>query len=93
MEDPQVLPTSDGRGGGTVTEKYLVESRQSASHVQLACRSPLCAFPLDGTALCVWSSEDPPHQVPGGAPARARPRLSQLRGREHSGAFCELRFL
>ncbi|KAM7135815.1 WD repeat-containing protein 27 [Molossus nigricans] len=63
MQEPRGSSTGDGRGGDVVAERYLVESQQSASHIQLACRPPLCAFPLDGTTLCVWSSEDPPHQL------------------------------
>lgn len=84
MEEAQVVSTSDGRGGDIVTQKYLVESKQSASHVQLACRTPLCAFPLDGTALCVWSSEDPPHQV-GRRSRRACPRLLTAVGASTAG--------
>ncbi|XP_016068435.1 PREDICTED: WD repeat-containing protein 27 [Miniopterus natalensis] len=63
MEEPQIFSTSDGCGGDRVTEKYRVESKQPASHVQLACRPPHCAFPLDGNHLCVWSTEDPPQQL------------------------------
>ncbi|XP_054578582.1 WD repeat-containing protein 27 [Eptesicus fuscus] len=63
MEEPRTFPTNDGRGGDIVTEKFRVESERTASHVQLACRAPHCAFPVDGTALCVRSSADPAQQL------------------------------
>ncbi|KAK2507169.1 hypothetical protein MC885_012847 [Smutsia gigantea] len=60
MEKPQeVFSTSDACVGDIVTEKYLVESKESASHVQLACSMQLCAFPLDGNELCIWNTKDP----------------------------------
>nr|XP_027795197.1 WD repeat-containing protein 27 [Marmota flaviventris] len=46
-----------------ITEKYLAESKQPASHVQLACSMLYCAFPLDGNQLCLWSIRDPSHQL------------------------------
>ncbi|KAM5228748.1 WD repeat-containing protein 27 [Ctenodactylus gundi] len=46
-----------------VTEKYLVGSKESASHVQLACSTQYCAFPLDGNQLCLWGTQGPPHQL------------------------------
>ncbi|XP_048661735.1 WD repeat-containing protein 27 isoform X11 [Marmota marmota marmota] len=46
-----------------ITEKYLAESKEPASHVQLACSMLYCAFPLDGNQLCLWSIRDPSHQL------------------------------
>ncbi|XP_014652929.1 PREDICTED: WD repeat-containing protein 27 [Ceratotherium simum simum] len=63
MEEPQeISSTNDGCVGDIVIEKYLVESQESASHVQLACSVPHCAFPLDGNKLCIWNTNDPSHQ-------------------------------
>ncbi|XP_012514761.1 PREDICTED: WD repeat-containing protein 27-like, partial [Propithecus coquereli] len=63
MEKPQEsFSTNDGRVSDIVTEKYVVESKESASHVQLACSARYCAFPLHGNGLCIWSTENPPHQ-------------------------------
>uniref|UniRef100_G1MEY0 WD repeat domain 27 n=1 Tax=Ailuropoda melanoleuca TaxID=9646 RepID=G1MEY0_AILME len=63
MEDPQEILCADaGRVGDLVTEKGLVASKEPASHVQLACSAQYCAFPVDGNALCVWSTEDPSYQ-------------------------------
>lgn len=53
----------EGCAGDVVVEKYLAESKESASHVQLACRGPHCAFPVDGKELCVWNAQDPSRQV------------------------------
>lgn len=64
MEDPQGILCADaGRVGDLVTEKGLVASKEPAPHVQLACSAQYCAFPVDGNALCVWSTEDPLYQV------------------------------
>ncbi|KAF5914891.1 hypothetical protein HPG69_010957 [Diceros bicornis minor] len=63
MEEPQeISSTNDGCVGDIVIEKYLVESKESASHVQLACSVPHCAFPLDGNKLCIWNTNDPSHR-------------------------------
>ncbi|XP_045626528.1 WD repeat-containing protein 27 isoform X2 [Ursus americanus] len=63
MEDPQGILCADaGRVGDLVTEKGLVASKEPAPHVQLACSAQYCAFPVDGNALCVWSTEDPLYQ-------------------------------
>ncbi|XP_045400694.1 WD repeat-containing protein 27 [Lemur catta] len=63
MEKPQEsFSTNDGRISDIVTEKYVVESKESASHVQLACGVRYCAFPLHGNGLCIRSTESPSHQ-------------------------------
>uniref|UniRef100_A0A8C9DLC2 WD repeat domain 27 n=1 Tax=Prolemur simus TaxID=1328070 RepID=A0A8C9DLC2_PROSS len=63
MEKPQEsFSTNDGRISDIVTEKYVVESKESASHVQLACGARYCAFPLHGNGLCIRSMESPSHQ-------------------------------
>ncbi|XP_040483432.1 WD repeat-containing protein 27 [Ursus maritimus] len=63
MEDPQGILCADaGRVGDLVTEKGLVASKEPAPHVQLACSAQYCAFPVDGNALCVWSTKDPLYQ-------------------------------
>uniref|UniRef100_A0A452TTB0 WD repeat domain 27 n=1 Tax=Ursus maritimus TaxID=29073 RepID=A0A452TTB0_URSMA len=63
MEDPQGILCADaGRVGDLVTEKGLVASKEPAPHVQLACSTQYCAFPVDRNALCVWSTEDPLYQ-------------------------------
>uniref|UniRef100_A0A8C9C690 Uncharacterized protein n=1 Tax=Phocoena sinus TaxID=42100 RepID=A0A8C9C690_PHOSS len=54
---------NDDHAGDIVVEKYLVDSKKSASHVQLACSGQSCAFPLDGNELCVWDTKEPPHQA------------------------------
>uniref|UniRef100_A0A4X2LXJ3 WD repeat domain 27 n=2 Tax=Vombatus ursinus TaxID=29139 RepID=A0A4X2LXJ3_VOMUR len=41
-----------------VQERYLIESKESASHVQLACSQHYCAFPLNGNELCIWNTSD-----------------------------------
>ncbi|XP_066104266.1 WD repeat-containing protein 27 [Saccopteryx bilineata] len=63
MEEPRAFPASSSWEGGVVTERYLLGSARPAPHVQLACCPPLCAFPVDGDALGVWSTRDPPHQL------------------------------
>lgn len=64
MEEPQeISSTDDSCVDDIVIEKYLVESKEPASHVQLACGVQHCAFPLDGNQLCIWNTEDPSHQV------------------------------
>lgn len=64
MEGPhQGLCARDSCGSKVVVEKYLLESGESASHVQLACRGRHCAFPRDGNQLCVWDVEGPTHEV------------------------------
>uniref|UniRef100_A0A2K5IH21 Uncharacterized protein n=1 Tax=Colobus angolensis palliatus TaxID=336983 RepID=A0A2K5IH21_COLAP len=64
MENPQDIFSSNGGClSDTVTEKYLVESKESVSHVQLACSMQDCAFPLDGTELCIWNTKSPSHQL------------------------------
>nr|XP_037857157.1 WD repeat-containing protein 27 isoform X2 [Chlorocebus sabaeus] len=64
MENPQDIFSSNGGClSETVIEKYLVESKESVSHVQLACSMQDCAFPLDGTELCIWNTKSPSHQL------------------------------
>ncbi|XP_072878354.1 WD repeat-containing protein 27 isoform X3 [Chlorocebus sabaeus] len=64
MENPQDIFSSNGGClSETVIEKYLVESKESVSHVQLACSMQDCAFPLDGTELCIWNTKSPSHQM------------------------------
>ncbi|XP_007948695.1 WD repeat-containing protein 27 [Orycteropus afer afer] len=64
MDGPQDVFSGDGGCiGDVVTEKYMVESREPASHVQLACSEPYCAFPLNGRELCVWSARSPDDQL------------------------------
>ncbi|ELK09993.1 WD repeat-containing protein 27 [Pteropus alecto] len=61
-EPPGDFCTDEGCAGDVVVEKYLAESKESASHVQLACRGPHCAFPVDGSELGVWNAGDPSRQ-------------------------------
>uniref|UniRef100_A0A2K5RDP3 WD repeat domain 27 n=1 Tax=Cebus imitator TaxID=2715852 RepID=A0A2K5RDP3_CEBIM len=64
MENPQdIFSSNGGCVSDIVVEKYLVESKESASHVQLACSMQHCAFPLDGNELCIWNTKDPSHQL------------------------------
>ncbi|XP_059796788.1 WD repeat-containing protein 27 isoform X3 [Balaenoptera ricei] len=64
MEEPQeIFSMNDGHASDRVVEKYLVDSKKSASHVQLACSGQSCAFPLDGNELCVRDTKQPPHQL------------------------------
>ncbi|XP_068926568.1 WD repeat-containing protein 27 [Petaurus breviceps papuanus] len=51
-----------GYAGNIVQERYLIESKESASHVQLACSRHYCAFPLNGNELCIWNTNNPFHQ-------------------------------
>ncbi|XP_020142902.2 WD repeat-containing protein 27 [Microcebus murinus] len=63
MEKPQEsFSTNDGRVSDIVTEKFVVESKESASHVQLACSMRYCAFPLHGNGLCIRSTQNPSDQ-------------------------------
>lgn len=64
MEEQQEISATDGGCvGDIVIEKFLVESKMSTPHVQLACSTQHSAFPLDGNELCVWNTEDPSQQV------------------------------
>ncbi|XP_058145701.1 WD repeat-containing protein 27 isoform X2 [Dasypus novemcinctus] len=64
MEKPQdIFSTNDDHIDDIVTEKYLVESKESASHVQLACSKHDCAFPLNGNELCIWNTKNPFNQL------------------------------
>lgn len=63
MEEQQEISATDGGCvGDIVIEKFLIESKKSTPHVQLACSMQHSAFPLDGNELCVWNSEDPSQQ-------------------------------
>ncbi|XP_008587400.1 PREDICTED: WD repeat-containing protein 27 [Galeopterus variegatus] len=57
------FPTHGGCANGTVIEKFLIQSAESACHVQLACSTRHCAFPLHGRRLCIWDTEGPPHKL------------------------------
>ncbi|XP_027626220.1 WD repeat-containing protein 27 [Tupaia chinensis] len=71
MDEPQGMsPIRGCCGRDVVVERCLVESRESAAQVQLACSPRHCAFPLDGDSLCVWG--------PAGAA-----QLLTLRGHHH----------
>ncbi|XP_072500037.1 WD repeat-containing protein 27 isoform X2 [Notamacropus eugenii] len=48
--------------GNIVRERHLIESKESASHVQLACSQHYCAFPLNGNELCIWNTKNPFNQ-------------------------------
>ncbi|CAO2628848.1 WD repeat-containing protein 27 [Lemmus lemmus] len=63
MDTVPEMPSTDGHSSDIVAERYLVESKKSTAHVPLACSTEYCAFPLDGTHLCVWSPRDPSHQL------------------------------
>ncbi|XP_013366201.1 PREDICTED: WD repeat-containing protein 27 isoform X3 [Chinchilla lanigera] len=63
MEDPQEISSTGGCESDIVTEKYVVDSKECASHVQLACSAQFCAFPLDGNQLCLWGCRGPSHQL------------------------------
>ncbi|KAM6181746.1 LOW QUALITY PROTEIN: WD repeat-containing protein 27 [Erethizon dorsatum] len=63
MEEPQEIPSTGGCESDIVTEKYVVDSKECASHVQLACNAQFCAFPLDGNQLCLWGCRGPSHQL------------------------------
>uniref|UniRef100_A0A8C0X3V4 WD repeat-containing protein 27 n=1 Tax=Castor canadensis TaxID=51338 RepID=A0A8C0X3V4_CASCN len=59
MDKTQQIPSTVGCESVVVMERYLAESQESVSHVQLACSMPYCAFPLDGNQLCVWNTGAP----------------------------------
>ncbi|XP_047413478.1 WD repeat-containing protein 27 isoform X4 [Sciurus carolinensis] len=63
METAQEVSCPGSHENAVVTEKYVAESREVVSHVQLACGPLYCAFPLDGNQLCLWSIRDPYHQL------------------------------
>nr|XP_023419434.1 WD repeat-containing protein 27 [Cavia porcellus] len=63
MEEPQEIFPTGGYESEIVMEKYVVDSKECASHVQLACNAQFCAFPLDGNQLCLWGCRDPAHQL------------------------------
>ncbi|XP_062954459.1 WD repeat-containing protein 27 [Cynocephalus volans] len=64
MENPREdFPTHGGCASGTVMEKFLIHSAESTCHVQLACSTQHCAFPLHGRQLCIWDTEGPPQQL------------------------------
>nr|XP_045015341.1 WD repeat-containing protein 27 [Jaculus jaculus] len=59
MDSPYV----DGHSSDIIVERYLVESKKSEAHTQLACSTQHCAFPLDGNRLCVWRPRGPAYQL------------------------------
>ncbi|XP_060061165.1 WD repeat-containing protein 27 isoform X3 [Erinaceus europaeus] len=59
----EASPTGEGPGPTIVLEKHRALSSSPAAHVQLACSPRHCAFPLDGSRLCVWSTRDPSEQL------------------------------
>ncbi|XP_074189966.1 WD repeat-containing protein 27 isoform X6 [Rhinolophus sinicus] len=61
-EQQEISATNGGCVGDIVIEKFLIESKKSTPHVQLACSVQHSAFPLDGNELCVWNTEDPSQQ-------------------------------
>ncbi|KAF6270245.1 WD repeat domain 27 [Rhinolophus ferrumequinum] len=64
MEEPQEISSTEGGCvGDIVIEKFLIESKKSTPHVQLACSMQHSAFPLDGNELCIWNTEDPSQQL------------------------------
>ncbi|XP_076976999.1 WD repeat-containing protein 27 isoform X2 [Tamandua tetradactyla] len=64
MEKPQDLFSSNGDNvGDIVVEEYLVESKESASHVQIACSKHYCAFPINGNELCIQNTKNPFYQL------------------------------
>ncbi|XP_048210416.1 WD repeat-containing protein 27 isoform X1 [Perognathus longimembris pacificus] len=62
MEPPQGIPSPDYHESDIVVERYLAELEESVPHVQLACSTQYCAFPLHGNQLCVWDTTSPLHQ-------------------------------
>lgn len=62
-EQQEISATNGGCVGDIIIEKFLIESKKSTPHVQLACSVQHSAFPLDGNELCVWNTEDPSQQV------------------------------
>lgn len=88
VETAQEVSCTGGREGAMITEKFLAESREAASHVQLACSALYCAFPLDGSQLCLWSIRDPSHQVVNqGQVFFLRPRSPSLPSTPHQHFF------
>ncbi|XP_078011159.1 WD repeat-containing protein 27 [Phascolarctos cinereus] len=63
MEDSEdACSNKVGCVGNIVQERHLIQSKESASHVQLACSQHYCAFPLNGNELCIWNTNDPFNQ-------------------------------
>ncbi|XP_006882903.1 PREDICTED: WD repeat-containing protein 27 [Elephantulus edwardii] len=63
MDRPQGASSgAAGCVGDAVTERYMVDSPDPASHVQLACSGSHCAFPRNSRELCVWDASHPSHQ-------------------------------
>ncbi|KYO18746.1 WD repeat-containing protein 27 isoform A [Alligator mississippiensis] len=53
----------EGHSQDIVLEKQVFRSKVLESHVQLACSSQYCAFPLNGNELCIWNiGINPVHQ-------------------------------
>ncbi|KAM4866257.1 WD repeat-containing protein 27 [Thomomys bottae] len=62
MESPPKSPFPDDRETEVIVERFLVESEESAPHLQPACCTQHCAFPVRGSQLCVWDPSSPAHQ-------------------------------
>ncbi|XP_036624105.1 LOW QUALITY PROTEIN: WD repeat-containing protein 27 [Trichosurus vulpecula] len=63
MEDSEdACSKKVGYVGNIVQERHLIKSKESASHVQLACSQHYCAFPLNGNELCLWNTNNPFNQ-------------------------------
>ncbi|XP_074044180.1 WD repeat-containing protein 27 isoform X3 [Macrotis lagotis] len=59
MEDSEdACSNKIGYIGNIVQQRQLIKSKESASHVQLACRQHYCAFPLNGNKLCIWNTNN-----------------------------------
>ncbi|XP_023567753.1 WD repeat-containing protein 27 isoform X2 [Octodon degus] len=63
MEEPLEIASTGGCEGDIVTEKYVVDSKACASHVQLACSAQFCAFPVGGSQLGLWDCRAPSRQL------------------------------
>uniref|UniRef100_A0A8I3RSL7 WD repeat domain 27 n=2 Tax=Canis lupus familiaris TaxID=9615 RepID=A0A8I3RSL7_CANLF len=63
MGEPRgIFCSAQGCVGDVIIEQRLVESKEPASHVPLACSAQYCAFPVDGNVLCLWNTKDPSYQ-------------------------------
>ncbi|XP_051775311.1 WD repeat-containing protein 27 isoform X2 [Erpetoichthys calabaricus] len=55
---PNSQLNDDGFNHSIFKEKYCVSSSVSTSHIQVACSSCYCAFPLHGNLLCILKAID-----------------------------------
>ncbi|XP_038382526.1 WD repeat-containing protein 27 isoform X10 [Canis lupus familiaris] len=75
MGEPRgIFCSAQGCVGDVIIEQRLVESKEPASHVPLACSAQYCAFPVDGNVLCLWNTKDPSYQ--------SRSILAELEGHQ-----------